>query len=218
MRQVASAPRVARGPRLAALMLVSVLAACGGGGTAATTNPGGATTPSAGATQAPGAPTAAPATTTGGGGTSAGATGVPVTDLTKLCDLLGAGDFSSVAIEGAGTVTVNTDGPGSAYCSYTSASAAQGGIEFDVFVGDDPDGTYNTIMGETAGLASTTVVGADRAAITAGVAGQADKPAAVLVKKGKLVFTIAVPAGLYREAAVNALALIVLSRGAGLTG
>ena len=68
------------------------------------------------------------------------------------------------------------------------------------------------------GLASTTIVGADKAAMTAGVEGQADKPAAVLVKKGKLVFTIAVPAGLYREAALTALSLIVLSRSSGLTG
>jgi hypothetical protein len=143
---------------------------------------------------------------------------MPVTDVTKLCDLLGPGDFANLTIEGAGTATVNSDGPGSAYCSFTAASAAQGGIEFDVFVGDDPNGTYNTILGETSGLTPSTVAGADKAAITAGVEGQADKPAAVLVQKGKLVFTIAVPAGLYREAAVNALALIVLSRSAGLTG
>lgn len=50
-------------------------------------------------------------------------------------------------------------------------------------------------MGETSGLTSATIVGADKAAMTAGVEGQADKPAAVLVKKGKLVFTIAIPAG-----------------------
>jgi hypothetical protein len=202
--------------RAAALLLVPVLAACGGGGSPATANPGGATAAPGGATSAP-VPTAAASTAAGGGG-GAGATGGPVTDVTKLCDLLGAGDFSSVAIEGAGAVTVNSDGPGSAYCSFTAASAGQGGIEFDAFVGDDPDGTYNTIMGETVGLASTTMAVADKAAITAGVQGQADKPAAVLVKKGKLVFTIAVPAGLYREAALNALALIVLSRSTGLTG
>jgi hypothetical protein len=207
--------------RLTALLLVPVLAACGGGA-ASTTTPGGATTAPGStpgsATAIPGGATSAPAATTAGGGGGAGATGMPVTDVTKLCDLLGPGDFSSVAIDGAGAVTVNTDGPGSAYCSFTAVSAAKGGIEFDVFVTDDPDGTYNTIMGETVGLAQTTVAGAERAAITPGVQGQADKPAAVLVKKGKLVFTIAVPAGLYREAAVNALALIVLARGAGLTG
>ena len=141
-----------------------------------------------------------------------------MTDVTKLCDLLGAGDFAGLAIEGAGTATVNSDGPGSAYCTFTAKSAAQGGIEFDVFVDDDPDGTYNTIMGETTGLKPATIVGADKAAMTAGVEGKADQPAAVLVKKGKLVFTIAVPAGVYREAALTALSLIVLSRGAGLTG
>ena len=206
--------------RLAALLLVPMLAACGGATT--TTAPGGATTAPGGstpgaATGVPGGATSAPATSAGGG-TAAGATGVPVTDITKLCDLLGPGDFTALTIPGAGTATVNTDGPGSAYCSFTAVSAAQGGIEFDVFVGDDPNGTYNTILGETSGLAPTTMAVADKAAMTAGVQGQADKPAAVLVQKGKLVFTIAVPAGLYREAALNALALIVLSRGAGLTG
>ncbi|HJP89393.1 MAG TPA: hypothetical protein VJ850_10200 [Candidatus Limnocylindrales bacterium] len=204
--------------RAAALLLVPVLAACGGGGSAATSNPGGATSAPGGATSAPVATAAAPSTAGGGGGGGAGATGGPVTDVTKLCDLLGAGDFSSVAIEGAGAATVNSDGPGSAYCSFTAASAAQGGIEFDAFVGDDPNGTYNTVLAETTGLAPTTMAVADKAAMTAGVQGQADKPAAVLVQKGKLVFTIAVPAGLYREAALNALALIVLSRSTGLTG
>jgi hypothetical protein len=203
--------------RLAALVLLPVLAACGGGA-GPTTAPGAATsgpgsTTSGGSTAAPGATTAPLAT----GGASL-ATGGPVTDLTSLCGLLGPGDFSGLTIPGAGTATVSTDGPGSAYCTFTAVSAAQGGIEFDVFVGDDPDGTYNTILGETTGLQPATVAGSDKSAITAGVEGQADKPAAVLVKKGKLVFTIAVPAGLYREAAVNALSLIVLSRSAGLTG
>ena len=204
--------------RLAALVLLPVLAACGGGA-GPTTAPGAATsapgtTTSGGATAAPGGATTAPVAT--GGGSLA--TGGPVTDLTNLCGLLGAGDFAGLTIPGAGTATVSTDGPGSAYCTFTAASAAQGGIEFDVFVGDDPDGTYNTILGETTGLAPATIAGSDKSAITAGVEGQVDKPAAVLVKKGKLVFTIAVPAGLYREAAINALSLIVLSRSAGLTG
>jgi hypothetical protein len=201
--------------RLAAFVLVPVLAACGGGAGpttapgAATTGPG--STTGAAATTAPGGVTAGP-----GGGSLA--TGGPITDVTKLCGLLGPGDFEQLTITGAGTATVNSDGPGSAYCSFTAVSAAQGGIEFDVFVGDDPDGTYNTILGETTGLAPSTIAGSDKSAMTAGVEGQVDKPAAVLVQKGKLVFTIAVPAGLYREAALNALSLIVLSRSAGLTG
>jgi len=205
-------------PRLAAALLVPILAACGGGGTAATSNPGGATAAPGGATSAPGGAASAPAATSGTGGTGSLATGGPVTDVTRLCDLLGPGDFEQLTITGAGTATVNSDGPGSAYCSFTAVSAAKGGIEFDVFVGDDPNGTYNTVMGETAGLAPATIAGSDKAALTAGVQGQADKPAAVLVQKGKLVFTIAVPAGLYREAELNALALIVLARSTGLTG
>lgn len=210
-----------RSPRIfaaGALVLAGVLAACGGGA-GATVAPG--------ATQVPagtnaGAATAAPGATTPAVGTTppaaVGATGGPVTDVAKLCDLLGPGDFQSVAIEGAVTATVNTDGPGSAYCSFTAQSAAQGGIELDVFVTDDPQGTFNTAKGELPGLHEFLIVGADESLGTEGVAGQADKPAAVLVRKGKLVFTLGAPAGPFVPAALTALSLMVLSRATALAG
>jgi hypothetical protein len=148
----------------------------------------------------------------------AAATGVPVTDVARLCDLLGPGDFTNIAISGAATPTVSSDGPGSAYCSYTALPGAHGGIEFDVFVDDDPVGVFNTIRAETVGLHDFLIVGADDSAGTEGVAGQADKPTIVLARKGKLVFTIAAPAGPFVPAALTALALGVLARGAALAG
>lgn len=179
-----------------AITVAGVLVACGGGSTATTPPGGGSTTAPAG-----GLPT-----------------GAPVTDLTRLCDLLGPGDFAAVGISGTTTPTVNSDGPGSAYCAYTGASAANGGVEFDVFVDDDPAGTYATIVGEIGNVAPTDIAGVDEAAATDGIAGQPDQPAAVVVRAGKLVFTIAAPGGPNNSLMLEQLAALVLARGAGLAG
>ena len=194
------------GTGLSALGLAALVAACGGGAVTSTSAPGGGTNQPGGATSAP-----------GGGGTGQ-ATGAPVTDLTKLCDLLGPGDFSSVGINGASVATVNSDGPGSAYCTFTAQSAAQGGIELDVFVDDDAASTYQTILDEIGPVNDFPIPGVDESAGTDGVAGQADKPASVVVRKGKLVFTIAAPGGTNNSLALTQLALLVLARGAGLAG
>lgn len=141
-----------------------------------------------------------------------------MTDVTKLCDLLGPGDFEAVGISGTGAPTVNSDGPGSAYCTYTGASAAQGGVEFDVFVDDAPEDTYNTILAEIGSVAPAELPGVDDSASGDGIAGQADQPASVVVRKGKLVFTIAAPGGPNNSVSLEQLAALVLARGAGLTG
>ncbi len=190
------ATRPRRWPRLAAASaIVALVAACGSG--AATTGPGATT-----------------ATTGPAGG---GQTGAPVTDLTKLCDLLGPGDFATVGIPGAGVASVSSDGPGSAYCVYAGESAATGGIEFDVFVDEDAEGVFDTIVDETSGnLGSVTIPGVDAAVGTDGVAGQADGYATVVVRKGPLVFTIAAPGGPGTTLKLSALAGIVIARAAGL--
>ena len=141
-----------------------------------------------------------------------------MTDITKLCDLLGPGDFAAVGIDGASAPTVNSDGPGSAYCLYTGASGAQGGVEFDVFVDDDAAGTYETILGEISSVAPLELPGVDEAAGGDGIAGQADQPATVVVRKGKLVFTIAAPGGPNNLLLLETLAALVLARGAALAG
>ena len=188
------ATRSRRWPRLAAATaIVALVAACGGGT----------------ATNGPGATTAGP-----GGGQP---TGAPVTDLTKLCELLGPGDFATVGIAGAAVPTVNSDGPGSAYCVYAGESAATGGIEFDVFIDEDAEGVFDTIVDETSGdLGSVIIPGVDAAVGTDGVAGQADGYGTVVVRKGPLVFTIAAPGGPGTTLKLSALAGIVIARAAGL--
>ncbi len=176
---------------IAVLALAGAVVACGGGPTT-TTPPGTAAT--------------------------GGATGGPVTDIENLCDLLGPGDFAAAGIDGTSAPTVNSDGPGSAYCLYTGASAAQGGVELDVFVDDDAAGVYQTILGEISSVAPTDIEGVDEAAAGDGIAGEPDQPASVVVRKGKLVFTIAAPGGPNNSVRLEQLAALVLARGAGLAG
>jgi hypothetical protein len=160
----------------------------------------------------------------GGGGsgpTPAGGlpTGKPVTDLTKLCDLVGPGDWSAVGIAGAGAPTTNSDGPGSAYCVYAGQSAGTGGIEFDVFVDEDSAGTFQTAKDELGtALATLPIPGADEAAATDGESGKADRPAGLVVRKGNLVVVLGAPGGTGVSAKLAALAVLVVARAAGLTG
>jgi hypothetical protein len=183
---------------ISVLVLVGALVACGGSTT--TTPPGGATTP--------------PGTAVTGGL----ATGGPVTDIAKLCDLLGPGDFEAVGISGTGTPTVNSDGPGSAYCLYTGSTGANGGVELDVFYGEDAEESYATILSEISSVAPLDLPGVDEAAGGDGIAGEPDQPASIVVRKGNLVFTIATPGGPNNSLMLESLAALVLARSAGLGG
>ncbi len=146
------------------------------------------------------------------------ATGGPVSDVAKLCDLLGPGDFEAVGITGTGTPTASSDGPGSASCAYTAAGAANGGVELEVFVGDDPEGAYEAILSGLGSVAPTDIPGVDEAVAGDGIAGVPDQPAAVVVRKGNLVFTIATPGGPNNSLLLEQLAAVVLVRGAALAG
>jgi hypothetical protein len=186
-------------PLLAVAATVAIVAGCSGGGATSTAAP----------------TTAAVATTSGN--TGGLPTGAPVTDLTALCRLLGPGDFAAVGIEGAGAPTSTSDGPGTAYCAYKGVSAAKGGIELDVFVDPDAEGTFTTITEETAAaLNELPLPGVDQAVGTDGTAGVEDDFATVIIRKGNLVFTIAAPGGPGVTARLLALAGVVLARGAGL--
>src|SRR6185503_8720137 len=133
--------------------------------------------------------------------------------LTALCDLLGPGDFDAVGIPGAKAPTKNSDGPGSAYCVYSGTSGATGGIEFDVFVDEDAEGTFDVIEEEASGtLTPLPIPGVDEAVGTDGTAGQAGAYATVIVRKGNLVFTIAAPGGVGMTAKLTALVGVVLAR------
>jgi hypothetical protein len=188
-------------------LAAALVAACGGGNPTATGAGAGATTG---------------ATTSGGGGGAALPTGVPVTDVLKLCNLLGPGDFAAAGIAGAGTVTANYDDGGAGYCTYTTTSAAQGGIEFDAFVdasAADAQSTYDTITQETdQTLTPVTIPGADAAVAAEGTPGDPAKFAAVVVRKGNLSFTIGVPSTEGVLLQLTALSTLVLARAAAVTG
>jgi len=191
-----------RRPTILALAATAViLAGCSGGGGTGTGGP------------------ATGAAATKAGNTGGLPTGAPVTDLTALCDLLGPGDFAAVGIEGAGPPTKSSDGPGSAYCVYKGISAAKGGIELDVFVDPDAEGTFTTITEETAAeLTDLPLPGVDQAVGTDGTAGVEEDFATVVIRKGNLVFTIAAPGGPGMTAKLLGLGGIVVARGAGLVG
>ncbi len=145
-------------------------------------------------------------------------TGAPVTDTAKLCDLLGPGDFEAVGITGTDVPTATSDEPGSASCGYTAAGAANGGVELDVFVGEDAAGTYQAILAGSGSVAPTDIPGVDEAAAGDGIAGEPDQPASIVVRKGSLVFTIAAPGGPNNSLLLEQLAALVLARGAALAG
>lgn len=142
-----------------------------------------------------------------------------MTDPSKLCDLLGAGDFDPAGITGAGAVSVNSDGPGSAYCVFAGTSAATGGIELDAFIDDDPASVYATIAAEGASdLSPIDIEGADVAGGWDGTDGTADEFGRIVVRAGKLVFTIGAPGGDGVAAQLASLADLVVQRGSALTG
>ena len=151
------------------------------------------------------APTRAPSSATGG----------PVARGGNLCSLLGPGDFAAAGVAGASAPTVNSDENGGRYCVYAGTSGATGGIEFDAFTGD-PVGTYQTIAGETGTLtelAAADLPGADQAGVNLNGAGGM---AAIVVRKGQLIFDMSFPAGPQARAELIALSALVMERAAAL--
>jgi hypothetical protein len=143
------------------------------------------------------------------------ATGGPVARGGNLCSLLGPGDFAAAGVDGASAPTVNSDENGGRYCVYAGTSGATGGIEFDAFTGD-PVGTYQTIAGETGTLtelSATDLPGADQAGVNLSGAGGM---AAIVVRKGQLIFDMSFPAGPQARAQLIALSVLVMERAAAL--
>lgn len=133
-----------------------------------------------------------------------------------LCALLADEDFANVGVAGVTAPTVNSDGPGSAYCVYAGRSAATGGVEMDVFVSADPAEaatTYQTAKGEYPATSPTRpdLPGIDEGELDAG---GPDRAATIIVRRGDLVFTIGFPAGDQSRDQLLELARTVLSRAA----
>lgn len=171
----------------------------------------------------PGSPGTGPEDRPSGAASVAPTTDFPVgravTDDTRLCDLLGPGDFELAGVPGAGIPEVAMDGPGSAHCVYAGESGATGGIELDAFVDEDPEAVYETIRAESPeALAALSVPGAQRAEGWEGVAGDVAGFARILVRSGNLVFAISAPGGRGMDAKLADLAALVVARGSTLAG
>jgi hypothetical protein len=142
-------------------------------------------------------------------------TGGPVARGGRLCEMLGAGDFSAAGVEGAGTPKASSDESGGYYCVYSGTSGATGGIEFEAFTGD-PVGTYQTIEGETGTLtelSASDLPGADEAGVNLNAA---SAMAVIVVRTGQLTFDIYVPAGAQAKSQLIGLAALVIQRGSAL--
>ena len=218
-----NANQSSRGLAVACLAAILV-AGCSGGGAAAPTGrpaasgpaPGGSTPAGAASIAAPSnsGPDPAPA---GGGG---GSTGHAVTDASQAASLLGPGDFSGVGVSGAGAPTVHNPEPGAVYAVYAGKSGGTGGIELDVFVGDGATDVFASMSApflDFEGRGKADLPAADDALL------RTDNPldsggtwAGVAVRKGRLVFLIAIPGSDAAEGQLVRLAKLVLERGAGL--
>lgn len=176
--------------RAAGLLLGLGLLACGGGSSTS--------------------PTATP--TAAGGLFSPGV--IPTAD--QLCQLLTPADWSAAGLSGARAPSVDFDEPGSAYCTYGSASGAGGELELDVFAGatvDDASYTYATINESIPNPTVPSLSGVDRAAINTNI-----EPGfgAIVARAGKLVVTVTLPTSNSAADQLTSLTALVLSRAAAL--
>jgi len=137
----------------------------------------------------------------------------------RLREALTVDDLRSVGLEPdltAPEVTTQPDGRG-VYCTFTRASGAMGGIEYDAFVDDDPLACQLTVMGEgTGSYAPAELSGVDDSLISLSVVSGGPPFATIIVRRGKLVFTIALPTGPNAQNQLRRLAEIVLERLSGI--
>ena len=129
-------------------------------------------------------------------------------DPDALCALLRAEDFGRFGYATGAQPDVSSDGPGSAYCVYAN------GLGMDVFVDEsieDAEETYRTIIENARfdGGSAAELPGADKVTIDTELGGDA---AGIVVRQGRVNFTIALPSGEAAEAQLLALAAIVMQR------
>lgn len=133
----------------------------------------------------------------------------------RLKSALTVDDLRTVGLQpdlSAPIVNATPDGR-SVYCTFTRASGAMGGIEYDAFLADDPLACQLTIMGEgTGGYAPADLPGVDDGLISLSVVSGGPPFARILVRRGNLIFTIAVPTGPRAQEQLTRLAQIVLER------
>jgi hypothetical protein len=205
---------------VAAILVASVAAACGSGGSASSQTAGPISAPSSQA-QVPAstvptsevAGTTADSIPTSSGGADLGGT---VAKGGDLCGLLGPGDFTAAGIAGTSAPVENFDDAGNYFCVYAGDSGSTGGVEFDAFVGD-PAATYKQVTagaGIVASDATAELPGVDQAGTVLNGAGGM---AAIAVREGQFCFDIETPTRSGARGQLLALATLVLQRGSGLT-
>jgi hypothetical protein len=121
-------------------------------------------------------------------------------------------DWSDVHLQADKQPTINSDGPGTAYCTWTEMSGAQGGLELDAFV--DPstsvaEDTYSTAADVMSGQ-PVVLPGVDSALINPNINGTYG---ALIARTGRFTFSLSLPASATSQAALESLALLVLARG-----
>ncbi|MEO6350018.1 MAG: hypothetical protein ABIP53_05140 [Candidatus Limnocylindrales bacterium] len=177
------------------MIALAFVAACGGTGGTATQTPG----PVAPLT---GAPTAAAASAS-----------INLPSAEELCALLTATDWGQFDYVTTPQPEVNTDGPGSAYCTYAGESGSADGLELDSFVGEtvaDAEETFDLITSGSDGDGKQiTLPGADEAFVDASIDGEFG---AIVVRTGRFTYTVSLPTSEQAEAQLLALAGIVLGR------
>jgi hypothetical protein len=142
---------------------------------------------------------------------------IPPKSGAAMCALTPA-DFQSAGISNAAKPRANVqDGGGSAYCVYSGASAATGGIELDVFYPagsneTEAKATYKTMVDEGPPLKPISLAGADEAHWSANGTSGGPPFASIAVRRSNLVFTLGIPAGSNAQAQLTKLAAIVLQR------
>jgi hypothetical protein len=131
----------------------------------------------------------------------------------ELCSLLTANDWAAVQLSQAmAQPTINSDGPGTAYCTWTDLLGAQGGLEFDAFVDDTAStaqDTYNTAAAVISGGQPLDLPGVDSALINPNINGTYG---AVLARDGRFTYTISLPASAGSQVQLETLAGLVLAR------
>jgi hypothetical protein len=192
------------------MTVLALVAACGGGSvtTQAPRASATGTVPSpAPTTPSTTTPASAPATVSGGG--------LPSGE--SLCALLTSADWGQFNYVTAAQPEIESDSPGSAYCTYAGDSGASGGLEFDAFAHEtveDAEETFDLISGGTDGDGKTvTIPGADEVFIDSSID---DTFGAIVVRTGRFTYTVTVPDGDQAETQLLALAAIVLTRASAL--
>ncbi len=137
---------------------------------------------------------------------------------TSGCSAITRADLVSVGLRPDLTQPSVSPAQGSqgAYCTYTKASGADGGIEFDWFRDDaTPAQTWQTVLAQAtypAGIQPTGLAGVTDSMFSPGAVSGGPQFADITVRRGDLIFDISAPPGSDAKRQLTLLARIVLRR------